>query len=608
MTEANNLQALPIRIEAPDLELTASVSPSSGTVNGPIQVSYTVTNVGNVAAPASWIDGIYLSADQVLGGDMQLGDVDISLEPPLGAGESYERTVWVTIPNTPAGSYYLLFATDIGTGPGSQGETNETNNFRSAAIEVLVPDLTISAGSVAVGAAWVGQSVDVSWTVTNQGATHAPADWGDSVYLSTTPTLAAGALLTGEAVWVANEYITGQTPLAAGDSYTIERSVTLPDFPAGPAYLVFVADGTGYQGETDESNNTFSVPILVGAPDLAVTDASPSLTGTLSGRTSVSWTVTNLGENPVGLIWDDSVYLSTDDQLGDDIFLGSFNAEAYSPLPGQTGYSRTASVDLPTVFPVGPAYLLVVTDSGAVLSETDETNNYRAVPIELAAPDLSITAATAPSQAGENERINVTWTVANTGAVDTVVPWIDVVYLSTTPDVSGIVAAMGVSGDASLAGGSQHTLAATLSVPYCQAGQYYIIFLTDLYKAQGELDETNNTFALPLTVSVPDLSIPAASAPDLAEFGQQVEVSWTVRNNAADAAMGDWFDGLFLSQDQVLDNGDTRLLLEDQGSQSPLAGGASYTATHTVQIPKVGTGQYYWIFAADYAARPLWPA
>jgi hypothetical protein len=78
------------------------------------------------------------------------------------------------------------------------------------------------------------QSIAVSWTVTNQGTVDAAADWYDSVYLSTNNTFEGF-----NDTQIANDWISTQTPLLAGNSYTFTRNVTLPNRPAGDYFSYF---------------------------------------------------------------------------------------------------------------------------------------------------------------------------------------------------------------------------------------------------------------------------------------------------------------------------------------------------------------------------------
>ena len=123
------------------------------------------------------------------------------------------------------------------------------------------PDLVVTDLQAPTSAA-VSSQMQVSWTVTNQGSSEAPADWYDSLYLS------QDQVFDGSDTVVTYEPISAQTPLAAGASYTIgPRPLTIPNVAAGTWYLLAVTDVFTQQSETDETNNVrASGPITIGAP------------------------------------------------------------------------------------------------------------------------------------------------------------------------------------------------------------------------------------------------------------------------------------------------------------------------------------------------------
>ena len=60
-----------------------------------------------------------------------------------------------------------------------------------------------------------------------------------------------------------------RTPLAPGESYTVTRSIIVPE-TTGKPYLLFVSDRHNFQYESDECNNIRTVAIE--GADLVVTD------------------------------------------------------------------------------------------------------------------------------------------------------------------------------------------------------------------------------------------------------------------------------------------------------------------------------------------------
>ena len=82
-----------------------------------------------------------------------------------------------------------------------------------ASFTVSLPDLVVSSVTPSVSSANFGDTLTVGWTVTNNGTAGATGPWVDNVYLSTTPTLGAGAIYLGSFT----EENSGA--LAAGGSY-----------------------------------------------------------------------------------------------------------------------------------------------------------------------------------------------------------------------------------------------------------------------------------------------------------------------------------------------------------------------------------------------------
>src|SRR5438132_1755046 len=75
-------------------------------------------------------------------------------------------------------------------------------------------------------------------------------------------------------------------------------------------------------------------------------------------------------------------------------------------------------------------------------------------------------------------------------------------------------------------------------------------------------------------------------------------LSWTVKNQGSGSApIASWFDNVYLSTDNVFDNGDT--LVASALNPSALAPGASYTQTVQTGLPSVSPGNYFLILRVD---------
>jgi hypothetical protein len=132
------------------------------------------------------------------------------------------------------------------------------------------PDLKVVA-TAPLSAAW-GETIPVSWTVTNSGAGPAEGSWSDAVYLSDTDMFNVQT-----AIPLGTFSETARSPLAVNASYTEDRTLTLPSYtPLGAQWLLFVTDDGNQVAEDNKANNIRAVPITMTAPDLVVNSVMPA--------------------------------------------------------------------------------------------------------------------------------------------------------------------------------------------------------------------------------------------------------------------------------------------------------------------------------------------
>ena len=603
--ENDNVYSKAINIEAPNLTIISATAPGTGILGGSISVSWSVLNSGAVPANADWYDSVYLSNDQTWdSGDRWIAAFWEAARSPLAANTSYTDTQNITIPsNAEIGDKYLIFVTDQYSSfspPNQQAETNENDNAYAVAITLGAPDLIIS-GATASSSGVVNGSINVSWTVKNQGTTDAPADWYDVIYLSTDNIFG-----NGNDSYITEQYISTQTPLAANGSYTINREVNLPNVTPGNYYIYVHTDSYNYQGETNNNNNySQAFAITIGAPDLIVSNVTAPEAAALGEAVSLSWTVQNQGTVEAPADWTDYIYWSSNDTYdGSDTFITSISAAAQTPVAAGASYSKTQNITLPNqVNSVGNGYLIVRADGNNAQGETNENNNNRAIPIRIDAPDLIVSNATAPASVTVGATIGVTWDVKNQGAVAANADWYDRVVISTDQVFGNsddtYLTEVWQGSFTPLAAAATYSRTLNVTLPSTATGDRYLLFKADNYNHQGETDENNNVYSVPINISASDLQITATSAPSTAILGETVELTWRVTNNGTGAASQDWFDRVFLSNNQTLDGGDVQVTSELIGSQTPLAAGASYTISKNVTLPSFAPGNQYLLFVAD---------
>ncbi|MBX9255662.1 type I secretion C-terminal target domain-containing protein [Desmonostoc muscorum CCALA 125] len=603
-----------------DLEVTGVEAPTTVDIGLPITLSWTVTNQGTVSTlPNEWGDIVYISDDQFLDeGDRYITVDSIRANDGLGSLGSYTIIKNVLIPTTYLGDNYLLFVTDRDN---NQSETNETNNIFAQAITINPPNVDLVITGQAPTTANLNEIISLSWTVKNQGTGYVFGYLSDGVYISDDP------FLDGSDVLITSFDAGENSPLAPGSSYTVTQDLLLPRFVGslfpieitpGDRYLLIVTGSS--QPETNETNNVFAQAITItediGDVDLVVTDAQAPTTAAVGETISVSWTVKNLGTNRTLANWYDYIYIS-DDQFFDsnDIYLSSRSGETLL-APGDN-YTATLDIDLATNLTRGDVYdgprqryLLFVADGSNSQDETNETNNVFAKAITLKAPgggvDLVVTAANAPTSATLNERISVSWTVTNQGTYTAFSywSWSDYVYISNDQFFDSNDSYLtSRSGQRLLASGS-YTTTLDIDIPNNLAtGDVYLLFVTDTENYQVETNETNNVFAKAITIKGSgdvDLVITDVQAPITGILYDEISVSWTVKNQGTDTAFADWYDEVYISDDQFFDSSDRYLESFEARQNTPLAAGGSYTTNLGVELPSdLGTGQRYLLFVTD---------
>ncbi len=150
---------------------------------------------------------------------------------------------------------------------------------------------------------------------------------------------------------------------AASGGYTLTVGPGVLDL-AGNA-LDQDADGVPGEAVQDTFTTTFSLALA----DLVPQNLSAPATAVAGQSISVSWTTTNLGSSAGATPVKEQIYLSSDALIGNDRFLGEFS---FSDVG-----AHQATIVLPTFGQGsgGLVYLVVVTDTGATIDESNEANN-----------------------------------------------------------------------------------------------------------------------------------------------------------------------------------------------------------------------------------------
>jgi hypothetical protein len=605
---ANNVgyDALGIHVVFTEADLVVAMNdaPTNGFSGELLEVSWTVTNAGTRATDATgWVDAVYL-----LPGGAPLAT--FAHTGALAAGASYTRTEQVQMPPALTGARTLRVCTDaynVAFEP--QAENNNCASFvvNFAATE---PDLAVT-NVTAPDAGQSGTVITVQWTVDNVGERGTTQSaWLDKIYLSDDTTFSTDDLLLGVAPH------TGA--VAVGAPYTTSKMVTLESSGAGPHYVLVRTDTDNAVYELNrEANNTGFDPtpiqVTCNDPDLQVLTTTGPSAGNAGLPLELSWTVTNSGVRATGVAtWVDGVYLSTDPNWdpATDVLLGEFSHNAVLPVGGT--YSRTATVTLPNGIS-GVHYLFAVADSRNAVGEcSNEANNASAPPVMVAVgltlADLQVDAVTATSNGYAGQETAVAWTVRNAGSSATPSnTWRDGVYLSLDAYVDPATDPFlgTVTHTNPLAAGGTYSASAALTIPAATpAGDYYVLVWTDsagdVYEHNAE---TNNTRVSPALIHVAepleaDLVVTSIVPPLTAAPAQMATFTWTVTNTGVNAAVGSWYDSIYLSADATWDLGDA-LVAKVRHDGTIAANGGAYTATATKLVPGVVPEPHYVIVRCD---------
>jgi Ca2+-binding RTX toxin-like protein len=134
-------------INVPDLTISNLVAPTKALTNTNANFTYRVENQGLNDAAGPWVERVYLSTDDQLGNDIQLGEY--AFNGALPAGQFYEKTLPFSLPKT-AGEYWLLATTDAtntineGTGTGERNNTKITPIIVYPAYSAVVSTDTVT--------------------------------------------------------------------------------------------------------------------------------------------------------------------------------------------------------------------------------------------------------------------------------------------------------------------------------------------------------------------------------------------------------------------------------------------------------------------------------
>src|SRR5690606_9698104 len=229
---------------------------------------------------------------------------------------------------------------------------------------VSLPDLVASDLTAPLTPVAPGNTINVSWRVTNAGTAMATGGWSERL-------IASRDAILGNSDDVLLGFLTNSGPLGAGNSVDRALSVQVPITLAGEYTLFVQVDSTGIVEESDGVQQTALSLLTVhaNAPpvDLVATVTVPADART-GGPVTATWTVTNAATTTtVETSWVDRIYWSADDSFGGDLLLGTFTHTG--ALAAGASYTETRELVLPEDLPAGTYTIFVVTDATGQVTE-----------------------------------------------------------------------------------------------------------------------------------------------------------------------------------------------------------------------------------------------
>ena len=521
-----------------DLQITAVAGPAAAGTGLPMTVSFTTRNTG-VAPVGPFRVNLFLATAPnpapAPGDGTGVGFKDF---PGLAAGASVASTLVVNVPvSFAASSYFLSAVADAGNAiPEAGGNDGLVANGRVAVktINVIRPDLTVSALTGPIRAAR-GGTVAVTATVKNVAAAPASAPASSlKFYLSDDQTLDGADVELSPARAI--------PALGPGAVSTAATTLAIPaSVTTGSKFILARADAVDQVTEAQEGNNVTALAIEIGDfADLQITAvAGPAAAGT--GRPmTVSFTTRNAGTAPVGPFRVNLFLAAAPNPApapGDGIGVG---LKDFPGLAAGASLASTLVVNLPESFVAGSYFLSAVADAGNAIPETGGNDGVAlngrvaAKTITVIRPDLVVSALTGPVRAARGGTVAVTATVKNLAASPATAPASSLkFYLSDDQTLDGTDVELSParpSPPSAAAGVS--TAVTTLTIPASvTTGNKFILARADALDQVTEATETNNVTVLAIEVGdFADLQITAVAGPATVRAGQNMTVSFTVRN------------------------------------------------------------------------------
>ncbi|HUW30400.1 MAG TPA: CARDB domain-containing protein, partial [Planctomycetota bacterium] len=648
--EDNNVKVSdPMQIEMspyPELSVVSITAPATANPGDQVSIQWKIRNSGNGDAVGSWTDRIYLSSDQTIGDDQEIGTFTYSAA--IAAGTDYIRTGSVTIPNVNAsGNLWVVVKIDTAD---TIFEFNEDNNAGIDDQSINIPaglTLTFASTSIPENApvpyvvGTIKRNTGTAGSLVVSLANTLPA----RITVPATVTIPAGQISTTFNATVVNDLLINGTQdaiITASAAGFLSSAGTISVQDDEFAALTLVIDGDQIDEGGVNSSTTATLTRNTGtAGDLLVFLATippqqasvPQNVTIPDGLASTTFTVAAVddqfidGTVKVTVSASGSNFRSgSDTLLVNDNDIPNLAVMFDSPAIVESAHSPAA---IGTVYrePAGPFDLLVRLSSG---DKTEATVTYETViPANEASANFIVNAVddsmvdgtqtvtitafvtingTTISQGSGQATIDVT---DDDGPTLTLTIADDVIGEGTVnPATTGVVARNTSTAEqlvVSLASSdtTEATVAPTVTIPAGAASIPLDINVVDDGVQDGVQRVTITASAAGFDngfdyvdvsdLQVPDLRVTNVAFPPDAMSNQPVLVTWTVLNGGLGIAEGTWSDIVSISTDNQIGN-DTSLT--GMVVTESITIGQTYERTLEVTLPNV-VGDFYLLVTTD---------
>ena len=568
----------------PDMQPVSLTIPDVIQAGENVAVEFDITNIGDMdLLNSNCTFNIYaVWGDKEILCPMQSQTLPLGNTVSIGIGQTvhFARTVLVPPTVTSACSTFELIANKGCLVP----ELDTTNNVYAVTATVLdcpLPDLVVT--NISATAMQSGVENQVSFTVKNNGTEYFEGSFNTTVYIRS----ALDTILCPLVLQVSPEV--GSYSIPIGGILSITQNVFVPPMAnASCNILEVVLDEENLVLESNDDNNATTVAATVmNYPFDLKTMALQVTESVWAGETtSLTWTVKNIGTCPsdeiplyvkkngtytlaqgelLPQLWVDKVYVSNDAVLSDDDIELCSVARSMVLQPNGT-YSVEQSVTIPYTN-LGAQYLLCVSDATCVTYDSDIFNNVKSIPIEVqlgSLPDLRITSLTVEEELTCDRAYWVHYTVVNEGErVTQKENWTDALFIGENMTYIGALQLGAKIHHGALEVGESYTDSIEILIPNGLAGDYFLIGFTDRTNQIYEHDnEDDNLLAVPVTVmaSPPcDLIVVQPDFPTTVVSGEDMTVSWQLRNIGYNPAIGRVRNAVYLSTDAEWSSNDKML-------------------------------------------------